>query len=59
MLENLDCNVKILFKGFKINSMRANREKFQFIIVNKSIRQSVSLHINDVKVISLGLTTIS
>ena len=54
--------MKILLNWFKINSMKPNPKKFQFMILGKGSRLPVILNINNIKiresqkVIFLGLT---
>ena len=54
--------MKILLNWFKINSMKPNPKKFQFMILGKGSRLPVILNINNIKiresqkVILLGLT---
>ena len=51
-----------ILKWFKVNSMKPNPKKFQFMILGKSTRQSIILNINNIKiresssVVLLGLT---
>ena len=62
ILENLKHDLKILLKWFRINSLRANPRKFQFMILGKEKRNSVKLIINTTqikesrKVVLLGIT---
>ena len=44
--KNLTCNVKNVLTWFKINSMKANPEKFQFMILSKSRRSEDTLLID-------------
>ena len=37
-------------KLFKVNSMKANPKKFQFMILGKSTRQNIILNINNIKI---------
>ena len=52
-----------VLKLFKVNSMKANPKKFQFMILGKSTRQNIILNINNIKIREsqnvelLGLTT--
>ena len=54
--------MKILLNWFKINSMKPNPKKFQFMILGKGSRLPVILNINNIKiresqkVMLLGLT---
>ena len=54
--------MKILLNWFKINSMKPNPKKFQFMILGKGSRLPVILNVNNIKiresqkVMSLGLT---
>ena len=62
ILKNLNYDMQNISKWFKVNSMKPNRKKFQLMILGKSIRQSIILNINNVKmrqsssVVLLGLT---
>ena len=44
--KNLTYNVKNVLTWFKINSMKANPEKFQFMILSKSRRSEFNLLID-------------
>ena len=37
-------------KWFKVNSMKANPKKFQFMILGKSTRKTIILNINNLKI---------
>ena len=39
-----------LLKWFKVNLMKSNPKKFQFMILGKSTRQSIILNINNIKI---------
>ena len=39
-----------VLKWFKVNSMKANPQKCQFMILSKSTRQAVILNINNIKI---------
>ena len=62
ILGGLQHDMKILLSWFKINSMKPNPKKFQFMILDKGSRLPVILNINNIeiresqKVILLGLT---
>ena len=62
ILENLNHDLEILLKWFRINSLQANPGKFQFMILGKKKRNSVKLIINTTeieesrKVVLLGIT---
>ena len=62
ILKDLMYDMQSILKWFKANSMKPNPKKFQFMILEKSTRQSVILNINNVKiresssVVLLGLT---
>ena len=62
ILKDLKYDMQNILKWFKVNSMKPNPKKFQFMILAKSTRQSIILNINNVKiresssVILLGLT---
>ena len=61
-LEDLQHDMKILLNWFKINLMKPNPKKFQFMILGKGSRLPVILNINNIKkresqkVMLLGLT---
>ena len=46
VIENLTYDVKNVLTWFKINSMKANSEKFQFLILSKTRRPEYSLLID-------------
>ena len=62
ILKDLKYDLLNILKWFKVNSMKPNPKKFQFMILGKSTRQSIILNINNVKiresssVVLLGLT---
>ena len=62
ILKNLKYDMQNILKWFKVNSMKPNPKKFQFMIHGKNTRQSIILNINNVKIIEsssvvlLGLT---
>ena len=62
ILKDLKYNMQNILKWFKVNSMKPNPKKFQFMILGKSTRQSIILNINNVKIretssaVLLGLT---
>ena len=62
ILKDLKNDMQNILKWFKVNSMKPNPKKFQFMILGKSTRQSIILNINDIKiresfpVVLLGLT---
>ena len=62
ILKNLKHDMVNFLKWFKVNSMKANPKKFQFMILGKSTRQIVILNINNIKITEsqnvelLGLT---
>ena len=37
-------------KWFKVNSVKANPKKFQFMILGKGTRQTITLNINNIKI---------
>ena len=39
-----------ILKWFKVNSMKPNPKKFQFMVLGKSTRQSIILNINNIKI---------
>ena len=39
-----------VLKWFKVNSMKANPQKFQFMILGKRTRQTIILNINNIKI---------
>ena len=50
ILENLEHDLKILLKWFRINFLQANPGKFQFMILGKKKRNSVKLIINTTEI---------
>ena len=62
VLKDLKYDMQNILKWFKVNSMKPNPKKFQFMILGKSTRQSIILNINNIKiresssVVLLGLT---
>ena len=62
ILEDLQHEMSILLNWFKINSMKPNSKKFQFMILGKGSRLPFILNINNIKikesqkVMLLGLT---
>ena len=62
ILKDLKYDMQNILKWFKVNSMKPNPKKFQFMILGKSTRQSIILNINYVKIresssaVLLGLT---
>ena len=39
-----------ILKWFKVNTMKPNPKKFQFMVFSKSTRQSIMLNINNIKI---------
>ena len=64
ILKDLKYDMQNILKWYKVNSMKPNPKKFQFMIFRKSTRQSIILNINNIKiresssVVLLGLTLI-
>ena len=62
ILKDLKFDMQNILKWFKVNSMKPNPKKFQFMVLGKSTRQSITLNINIIKiresssVVLLGLT---
>ena len=50
ILKNLKHDMINVLKWFKVNSMKANPKKFQFMILGKSTRQTIILTINNIKI---------
>ena len=50
ILKNLKHDMVNVLKWFKVNSMKANPKKFQFMILGKSTRQTIILNINNIKI---------
>ena len=48
ILENLKHDIKIILKWFRINSLKANPEKFQFMILGKKQFNKVKLKVNSI-----------
>ena len=49
-MEDLQYDMKILLNWFKINSMKPNPKKFQFMILGNSSRLPVILKMNNIKI---------
>ena len=49
-MKNLKHDMLNASKWFKVNSMKANQKKFQFMIIGKGTRQTIILNINNIKV---------
>ena len=49
-LKNLEHDMINVSKWFKVNSMKANPNKFQFMILGKGTRQTITLNINNIKI---------
>ena len=50
ILKDLKFDMQNILKWFKVNSMKPNPKKFQFMIPGKNTRQSITLNINNVKI---------
>ena len=50
VLKNLKHDMINVSKWFKVNSMKANPKKFQFMILGKGTRQTITLNINNIKI---------
>ena len=50
ILKNLKHDMVNVLKWFKVNSMKVNPQKFQFMILGKSTRQTIILNINNIKI---------
>ena len=57
ILENLKHDMKTTLKWFRINSLKANPRKFQFMILGKKQSNKVKLKINSI-VIIIGIDTV-
>ena len=49
ILKDLKYDMQNKSKRFKVNSVKPNPKKFQFMILGKSTRQSIILNINNIK----------
>ena len=49
-LKDLKYDMQNILKWFKVNSMKSNPKKFQFMILGKSTIQSIILNINNIKI---------
>ena len=49
ILKDLKYDMQNILKWFKVNSMKPNPKKNQFMILGKSTRQSIILNINNIK----------
>ena len=50
VLKNLKHDMINVSKWFKVNSMKANPKKCQFMILGKGTRQTITLNINNIKI---------
>ena len=50
ILKNLKHDMVNVLKWFQVNSMKANPQKFQFMILGESTRQTIILNINNIKI---------
>ena len=50
IFKNLKHDMVNVLKWFKVNSMKASPQKFQFIILGKSTRQTIILNTNNIKI---------
>ena len=50
VLKNLKHDMINVSKWFKVNSMKANPKKFQFMILGKGTRQTITLNINNIEI---------
>ena len=50
VLKNLKHDMINVSKWFKVNLMKANPKKFQFMILGKGTRQTITLNINNIKI---------
>ena len=61
-MKDLEHDIQNALKWIKVNSVKSNQEKLQFMILGKSTRESVILNINNIKIkessslVLLGLT---
>ena len=50
ILIDLKFDMQNILKWFKVNSMKPNPKKFQFMVLGRSTRQSIILNINNIKI---------
>ena len=50
MLIDPKFDMQNILKWFKVNSMKPNPKKFQFMVIGSSTRQSIILNINNIKI---------
>ena len=50
ILKDLKFDMQNILKWFKVNSMKPNQKKFQFMVLGKSTGLSVMLNINNIKI---------
>ena len=50
ILQDLKHDMQSMLKCFKVNSMKPNPKKFQFMVLGNSTRQSIILNINNIKI---------
>ena len=61
-MKDLEHDIQNALKWIKVNSVKSNQEKLQFMILGKSTREFVILNINNIKIkessslVLLGLT---
>ena len=49
-MKNLKHDIINVLKWFKVNSLKSNPKKFQFMILGKGTRQTTILNINNIKI---------
>ena len=50
ILKDLKYNMQVILKWFKVNSVKPNPKKFQFMMLEEITRQSIILNINNIKI---------
>ena len=61
-MKDLEHDIQNALKWIKVNSVKSNQKKLQFVILGKSTRESIILNINNIKIkessslVLLGLT---
>ena len=61
-MKDLEHDIQNALKWIKVNSVKSNQKKLQFMILGKSTRESIILNINNIKIkessslVLLGLT---
>ena len=58
ILKDLKFDMENILTWFKVNSMKPNPKKFQFMVLGRSTRQSIIVNINNIKIIESSSVTL-